>query len=114
MVAVHKGTDDLRPMFRDSIERTGKKSATLISDGANNFHDAYRKEFWSPYGEEPSLVHIRDVRFDGSVQNNKMERQNGEWGMEGQGEGHPFAQEGGLAAIAGMQIYHNFIRPIWA
>jgi putative transposase len=109
MVAVHKGTDDVRPMFRESIERTGKRPATLISDGANNFHDAYRKEFWSPYGEEPSPVHVRDVRFDGSVHNNKMERQNGEWRDREKVMRSLKSEKSPV--IGGMQIFHNFIRP---
>ena len=45
-VSAHKGTSNVRPMFRKSIRRAGKKPSTLISDGANNFHDAHRKEFW--------------------------------------------------------------------
>src|SRR3989304_8771805 len=61
MVAEHKGTDDVRPMFRAARERAGKKPKTLISDGAHNFHDAYRKEFWDTYGENPSPVHIREI-----------------------------------------------------
>jgi hypothetical protein len=66
-VATHKGTDDVRPMFREAIERAGKKPQTLMSDGAGNFHDAYRKEFWSPYGEEPSPVHVREIQMDETV-----------------------------------------------
>jgi putative transposase len=108
-VATHKGTDDVRPMFRESIERTGKRPATLISDGANNFHDAYRKEFWSPYGEEPSPVHVRDVRFDGSVHNNKMERQNGEW-RDREKVMRSLKKEDS-PVIAGLQLFHNYFRP---
>jgi len=70
---------------------------------------AYRKEFWSPYGEEPSPVHVREIQMDGVVHNNKMERQNGETRdrekvMRG-------LKKEDSPVIAGMQIFHNFIRP---
>ena len=62
MVADHKGTDDVRPMFREAIQTTGKLPKTFISDGADNFHDAYRKEMLSPYGETQSPVHVRHIQ----------------------------------------------------
>lgn len=77
-VAEHKGTSDVRTMFKHSIERAEKKPLTLISDGANNFHDAYRKEMWDECGEVPSPQHVGEIRVDGSVHNYKMEQQNGE------------------------------------
>ncbi len=60
-------------MFRHTKELTGKMPKTFISDGANNFHDAYRTEFSHPYGEVESPVHIMEIRLAGEV-NNKMER----------------------------------------
>ncbi|MCL5317092.1 MAG: DDE-type integrase/transposase/recombinase [Thaumarchaeota archaeon] len=109
MVSEHKGTDDVRPMFRESIERAEKKPKTLISDGAHNFHDAYRKEFWDTYGENPSPVHIKEIRLDGQVHNNKMERQNGEW--RDREKVMRSLKRDDSPVIAGMQIFHNYIRP---
>ena len=37
-IATNKGTDDVRPMFREAMEVAGKKPKVLISDGAPNFH----------------------------------------------------------------------------
>ncbi len=108
MVAEHKGTDDVRPMFRESKEVAEKLPKTLISDGANNFHEAYRKEFWHPYGEVESPAHVREIRMAGLVHNNKMERQNGEW-RDREKVMRSLKNED-TPIIKGMQIYHNFIR----
>ncbi len=108
-VATHKGTADVRPMFREAMERTGKKPQTLISDGANNFHEAWRKEMWSQFGETPSPAHIREIRIDGSVHNNKMERQNGEVRDREQVVRGVKSESSPL--ISGFQIFHNFFRP---
>jgi transposase-like protein len=108
-VAEHKGTSDVRPMFRDSIERAEKKPKVLTSDGAANFHDAYRKEFLDTYGENPSPVHIRHIRMAGDMNNNKMERQNGEFRDREKVMRSLKSEDSPV--IAGMQIYHNFVRP---
>lgn len=107
-VADHKGTSDVRPMFRESINVTGKKPKVLISDGANNFHDAYRKEFWSQFGEEVSPEHIREIRIDGKVHNNKMERQNGE--VRDREKTMRGLKREDSPILKGYQIFHNYIR----
>ena len=33
---------------------------------------------WSPYRETPSAVHVRHIRMSGDMNNNKMQRMNGE------------------------------------
>ena len=108
MVADHKGTSDVRPMFKDSIERTGKVPKTFISDGANNFHDAYRKEMWSPYGETPSPVHVRHIRLAGDMNNNKMERQNGE--VRDREKTMRGLKTADSPILKGYQIFHNYLR----
>jgi transposase-like protein len=108
-VAPHKGTSDVRPMFKAAMEKADKKPKVLISDGANNFHEAWRKEMWSEYGEEVSPKHIREIRMEGVVHNNKMERQNGEW-RDREKTMRSLKNEDS-PVIAGMQIFHNFVRP---
>ncbi len=75
-VADNKGTSDIRPLFQQARERTGKKPMLLITDGAANFAEA-NMEYQTRYAND-TTNHIRDIRFDGSVHNNKMERMNGE------------------------------------
>lgn len=108
-VADNKGTSDVRPMFKDAIQRTGKVPKTFISDGANNFHDAYRKEFSHPYGEVESPIHIKHIRMAGDMNNNKMERMNGE--IRDREKTMRGLKTTDSAALKGYQIYHNFVRP---
>jgi len=96
-------------MFRESKGVAEKVPKTFIPDGANNFHDAYRKEFLSPYGEGPSAVHIRHIRLAGDMNNNKMERQNGEF-REREKVMRSLKRDDS-PIIKGLQIYHNYFRP---
>jgi putative transposase len=109
MVAEHKGTSDVRPMFKEAIETAEKLPKTFVSDGANNFHDAYRKEMWHPYGEVESPVHVKHIRMAGDMNNNMMERQNGEW--RDREKTMRSLKKTDSPIFAGMQIYHNYIRP---
>jgi len=108
-VADNKGTSDVRPMFKAAIQAAGKVPKTFISDGANNFHDAYRKEMWSPYGEVESPVHVRHIRMSGDMNNNKMERMNGE--IRDREKTMRGLKVSETAILKGYQIYHNFVRP---
>ena len=94
-------------MFREAMDRAGKRPKVLISDGAHNFHRAFNREYYTM--KNPQSVHVQDIRLSGQVHNNKMERQNGEWRdrekvMRGlKREDSP--------VISGMQVFHNYFRP---
>ncbi len=107
MVSAHKGTSDVRPMFKEALEVAGKKPKVLISDGAHNFHRAYNKEYWTHFNPRPE--HVRDIRFGGEVHNNKMERQNGEW-RDREKVMRSLKREDS-PVISGMRSFHNFVRP---
>ena len=109
MVAHNKGTSDVRPMFREAIQTAGKKPKVLISDGANNFHDAYRKEMWSPYGEVVSPAHVRHIHLAGDMNNNKMETFNGE--LRDREKVMRSLKRDDSPVVKGMQVFHNYIRP---
>ena len=106
-VADNKGTSDVRPMFREAQERAGKKPKVLISDGAFNFGEAAIKEWYSQ--KEGRVVHLRDIRFDGTVHNNKMERLNGE--IRDREKVMRGVKKADSPILKGYQLYHNFIRP---
>jgi transposase-like protein len=108
LVAERKGSSDVRPMFREAEQRAGKRPKVLISDGANNFKMANRKEWYSRYPER-CTTHVADVRLSGQVHNNKMERMNGEW--RDREKVMRSLKKADSPVLAGMQIYHNFIRP---
>jgi transposase-like protein len=106
MVADHKGVSDVRPMYQEAKEVTGKRPAILISDGAENFHSAFKKEF---YSNKKDSRHISHIHLKGDRNNNKMERLNGETRdrekvMRG-------LKTKDTPILKGYQLYHNYIRP---
>lgn len=68
-----KNTSNLRPLFQKGKELTGSKPSVLITDGAPNFHDAYKKEFWT-IKKDTRTEHVQHIRLQGQHNNNKMER----------------------------------------
>ena len=106
-ISDNKGTSDVRPMFREAQERAGKRPKVLISDGAFNFGEASVKEWYSQ--REGRVAHVRDIRFDGTVHNNKMERLNGE--IRDREKVVRGIKRADSPILKGYQLYHNFIRP---
>lgn len=106
-VAETKNTADVQPLFAHAKSITGKRPNTLISDGAPNFHVAFKKEFATH--RLPTTRHIRHIRIKGDHNNSKMERMNGEVrDREKVMRGLKIDQ---TKIIPGYQIYHNFLRP---
>ncbi len=68
---------DVRPLFKKSQEIAGKKPKMLLSDGAKNFMQAHKKEWYIRYKEEQTQ-HIIHIHFKNDRNTNKMERPNGE------------------------------------
>jgi transposase-like protein len=75
-VADTKYTANINPLFREGKELTGKRPNTLISDGAPNFNESFKKEFLTL--NNTKTRHIKHIRLQGDHNNNKMERFNGE------------------------------------
>ena len=90
-------------MFREAKRKVGKRPTLLISDGAPNFHDAFRREFGRPFSQ-----HIQDIRLDGTVHDNKMERMNGE--VRDREKVMRGVKSEKTPALKGYQIFHNYIR----
>ena len=106
-VSDSKYTEDVRPLFRKSVEVAGKKPKVLISDGARNFMQAHKKEWYSNYKNE-KVIHIRHIHFKGDKNNNKMERLNGE--IRDREKTMRSLKKDDSPIITGMQIHHNYIR----
>lgn len=106
MVADHKGVSDVRPMYREAMRITGKKPKTFISDGAFNFHLAYKKEF---YSNKQDTKHIRHITLKGDHNNNKMERMNGE--IRDREKVMRGLKTKSSPILKGYQLYHNYVRP---
>ena len=80
----------------------------LITDGAPNFAEANKKEYQTRYSND-TTNHVRDIRFDGTVHNNKMERMNGE--VRDREKTMRGLKRMDTPILKGAQIYHNFIKP---
>jgi transposase-like protein len=107
-VAETKYTHDARSLFRKAELIAGKQPKTLITDGAPNYQDASIKEWGSIYPQKRT-EHIRDIRLDGTVHNNKMERMNGE--IRDREKVMRGIKTVDTPTLKGAQIYHNFIKP---
>jgi transposase-like protein len=107
-VAETKYTADLRPLFKLGKKLTGKQPKTLITDGAPNFHEAFKDEFWT-HKLEARPEHIREIRLAGKVHNNKMERMNGE--LRQREKVMRTLEKPDTPILTGMQIFHNYVRP---
>jgi transposase-like protein len=107
-VADTKFTADLRPLFQLGKKVARKQPKTLITDGAPNFHEAFKDEFWTQR-VETRPEHIREIRLAGKVHNNKMERMNGE--LRDRERVMRTLEKGDTPILTGMQIFHNYVRP---
>lgn len=105
-VADTKYKEDIQQLFREGREFANKRPKALITDGARNFNEGFRKEFWTRQGQRPK--HIRHIHFKGDKNNNKMERLNGEFRdrekvMRG-------IKTMDSPVFKGYKIFHNYIR----
>jgi len=105
-VADNKFTENVRPMFKEGKEVAGKKPDILISDGAMNFHEAYKEEFWSRVA--PRTSHVRHIHIQGDHNNNKMERLNGE--VRDREKVMRGLKKIDSPIFKGYQLYHNYFR----
>lgn len=87
----------------EAKEIAGKRPNVLITDGLQSYHDAFNKEFYT--NTNPCSKHINSIKLDGDMNNNKMERINGEIrDREKVMRGHD------TPVLTGYQIFHNYIR----
>ena len=77
MVAEHKGNDDVAPMFEKAKKVEGKVPAQLVSDGAANFHHAWKEQYAAKNFLHKESEHIRHIHMAGDTNNNPMESFNG-------------------------------------
>jgi transposase-like protein len=107
-VADSKFTADITPLFRNGKVTAGKSPSVVITDGAPNFNSAIRSAYWRE-NKALAIRHVQDIRFDGTVHNNKMERMNGEIRDREKVVRGVKKEESPL--LTGLQIYHNYVRP---
>jgi transposase-like protein len=61
-IADSKYTQDVQPLFKQGKELASKKPETIISDGAPNFHIAYKKELFSLKSTRKAYTTHTDAR----------------------------------------------------
>jgi transposase-like protein len=105
-VAESKYKHDARRLFQVSQKIARKKPMTLITDGLPAYHDAYKKEFWTL--RNPRTEHISAIRLRGNMNNNKMERFNGE--VRDREKVMRGLKKTDTPILAGYQLFHNYIR----
>jgi len=106
-VADTKYKHDARNLLRMSKEAMGKKPTTFITDGLDSYHIAYMKEYWSQ--NNPKTKHIQHIKLRGDVNNNKMERMNGE--IRDREKTMRGLKIEDTPILQGYQLFHNYIRP---
>jgi putative transposase len=107
-VADSKYEYDARRLLQKAREAIGHKPKTLITDGLQGYHEAWRKEYYT-MKKETCTRHIRHIRVQGDMNNNKMERLNGE--IRDREKVMRGLKKPETPIIPGYQIYHNYVRP---
>ncbi len=110
MVAEHKGNDDVSPMFRYARNKAGKIPRTLISDGAANFHHAWKDQYRPKNLLHKDTEHHRHIHISGDMNNNQMESFNGNT-LRAREKVVRGVKRDDSAIFKGMQIHHNYVRP---
>ena len=110
MVAEHKGTDDVSPMFQEAAILANKKPRTTKSDGAANFHQAWKKEYRAPNALHKTTRHERHIHLAGDMNNNAQEAFNGATVRHREKVTRSLKNEDS-AILSGLRTYHNFIKP---
>jgi transposase-like protein len=106
-VSATKFIADVRPLFKKAKEVTGKRPNVLISDGAPNYNQAFKDEFF--HRRKPRSRHVKHIRLQGDHNNNKMERMNGE--VRDREKVMRGLKKVDTSVLPGYQIYHNYFRP---
>jgi putative transposase len=105
-VAHIKNTADVGPLLAKGKEITKARPKTFITDGGHNFHTAYEKELYTVKGLRPT--HIKHIRLRGDMNNNKMERMNGE--VRDREKTMRGLKKMDTPILKGYQLFHNYIR----
>jgi putative transposase len=106
-VSDRKEGHDATGLFREAKKVAKTIPKLMITDGLHSYNEAHKKEFFTQKGIRS--VHLRHIRMSGDMNNNKMERMNGEF-RDREKVARGLKKEDS-PLINGYQIYHNYIRP---
>jgi transposase-like protein len=106
-VSYKKEGHDASGLFHEAKEVTKTIPKVMITDGLQSYNEAFKKEFWTQ--KNPRSLHIKHIRMSGDMNNNKMERLNGEFRDREKVSRGLKKEDSPL--INGYQIFHNYVRP---
>ena len=106
-VADTKYKHDAKNLFHEGRKVAGKRPNVLITDGLPSYHDAFNKEFYT--NKLPQSKHINAIKLDGDMNNNTMERANGE--VRDREKVMRGLKIKDTPILPGYKIFHNFMRP---
>jgi len=101
-VAETKDRHDVRALFSRARYLMGKQPKNLITDGLMTYSAGCMEVF-------SQAQHTRHIRLQGDMNNNKMERFNGE--IRGREKVMRGLKTKDTPILSGYQIFHNYIRP---
>ncbi len=107
-MADSKFKHDARSLLKIGKDVAKKTPAVFVTDGLPSYHDAFKKEFWTQ--KKPRTRHVKEIHIRNEVANNNIqERLNGEFSdREKVFRG---LKKTDSPAIAGIKLYHNYVRP---
>jgi transposase-like protein len=100
-VAETKEKHDTRQLFIQARRLMHKQPKNFITDGLPSFEESARRMF-------PNANHIQHIRMQGDLNNNKMERMNGE--VRDREKVMRGLKNVDTPILKGYQIFHNYIR----
>ncbi len=107
-VADSKFKHDARSLLKIGKDVAKKTPAVFVTDGLPSYHDAFKKEFWTQ--KKPRTRHVKEVHIRNQVANNNIqERLNGEF--RDREKVFRGLKKPDSPAIAGIKLYHNYVRP---
>lgn len=95
-------------LFQKGRRIAGKRPKVLITDGLQGYRKACNKEFWT-MKKETRTRHIRHIHLKGDMNNNKMERLNGE--IRDREKVMRGLKRKDTPILKGYQVFHNYLRP---
>ena len=96
-------------MFKQAKKVAGKVPEQLISDGASNFHHAWKNQYRAKNFLHKETEHHRHIHMSGDTNNNQMESFNGNT-LRAREKVTRNVKREDSAVLSGMRIHHNFIR----
>jgi transposase-like protein len=109
-VANSKFKHDAQNLLKKGKQLTKKIPSVFVTDGLPAYRDAFKKEFAPKNDLQKPSEHIKEIHFKNQRKNNNIEeRLNGEF--RDREKTFRGLKKDDSPAIAGIQLYHNYLRP---